>query len=83
MPSSPNWRGRAAGLAALAAISVTSMVHAQIPQSCEALVRSMAETGSVKLTGVNFDFNRSNLRQDSLPALVALASVFAPLAAIH
>lgn len=70
MPSSSNWRVHAAGLAALAAISVTSMAHAQSPQSCEALVRSMAETGSVTLTGVNFDFNRSNLRQDSLPALV-------------
>lgn len=70
MPSSSNWRGRAAGFAALAALSVTSMTHAQSPQSCEALVRAMAETGSVTLTGVNFDFNRSNLRQDSLPALV-------------
>lgn len=74
MPSSAYWHPRAARLAlpiaALTALCLPMAVQAQSPQSCDALVREMAETGSVTLTGVHFDFNRSNLRQDSLAALV-------------
>jgi outer membrane protein OmpA-like peptidoglycan-associated protein len=38
---------------------------------CQTLVASLAQTGRVALTGVNFDFNRATLRPDSLPALIA------------
>ncbi len=39
--------------------------------SCQQLIEALSSAGRVPLQGVSFDFNRSSLRPDSLPALIA------------
>ncbi|MDD7973023.1 PAN domain-containing protein [Roseinatronobacter alkalisoli] len=79
MNSSRLFSQRLAGFRGVAAIVVSlalpGIAHAQSftvqPMACTQLVEALASEGRVALQGVTFDFNRTTLRPDSLPALIA------------